>query len=885
MKIHTTFFVIFSFLAALAQAQKLKEISIHADRLPMAKFIEEVERKSGYQFFYFKKWTDSLEVTLHQENKPVNEILTEAFAHTRLQFYVQENKIILSYNTPIIEGLATDFFSESQKVSETNFKFEKEYVPDIQRAGEQVKKSIEIGQRQANPKSKATLTGYVKEKKSNEAITGAVIQIDKLTVGTTTNAAGFYSLSIPPGTYTIVVKYVGMVTEKKEIILYSDGKLDFSLAEDIISLKEVTVEADRDANISGIQMGKSTLEMKSIKNVPKVLGENDILRVVTMLPGVKTVGEGSAGLNVRGGNADQNLMLMNEATIYNTSHFLGFFSVFNSDAIKTSELYKSAIPAQYGGRLSSIFDVQLKDGNQKKFSGNGGISPVSARMVFEIPLIKDRTSLMLGGRTTYSDWILKQVPNSSLKNSSASFYDLVGRLSHKFNENNTLALSYYYSFDKFKLGSDSVFSYSNNLASLQWRTRINKNLFSQLSLTHSGYNYQIDYQAQSHGKVQKKSINDFDLGFGIDETNAKLEFNYYQGVHKIDFGLQSKLYNLNPGFINPKGDSSIVSRQQVQKERGLENALYVSDNIDISSKFSVGLGLRFSSFTALGPRSIYEYAAGQPKDNLSLIDSITAGNGKPIKTFYGPEYRLSARYSLSEKASVKISYNRTRQYIHMLSNTISVSPTTTWKLSDPNVLPQYADQLAAGYYKNLFNNTVEASVEAYYKEMHNVLDYKVGSELILNKHIEQDILQGQGRAYGIEFLLRKRSGKLNGWISYTYSRTYLQMNGAYQSEKVNGGNFYPANYDKPHDVSVVGNYKFTRRYSLSMNFVYNTGRPITYPIGQYQFGGGYKIDYSDRNQFRIPDYIRLDLGVNIEGNHKVKTVVHGFWSISIYNVL
>lgn len=864
-------------VSLLVMAQTVKEISIRAENLPMRSFIKEVEQKTNYQFYYLDSWIDTLVVTMNLENRPIREVLSAAFQQTKLQFYIDHDKIILTNNTPIIEGLDPSFFSNSNAGSETSYTFRREYLPQAQVEAKAENKIIEIGRKQINSKGKPTLVGYIKEKKTNEAISGASIYVEETSSQTTTNSAGFYSLSLPTGYYTIVVRYVGMVSEKRSILLYSDGKLDFLLTEDVISLREVVVESERDANTLSTQMGKATLDMKSIKNVPKVLGENDILRVAVMLPGVKSVGEGSAGINVRGGNADQNLFLLNEATIYNPSHFLGFFSVFNSDAIKTSELFKSGIPAQYGGRLSSIFEMQLKDGNQNKFSGNGGIGPVSARLTLEVPLNKEKTSLIFGGRTTYSDWVLRQVPSTAFHDASAAFYDIVGRLTHKFNENNSIAVSYYYSHDKFSLANDSLYSYANALTSIQWRTKINKNLYSQLNLTHSEYNYNIDYQ-----KIQQ---NAFNLGFRIKESNAKWDLNYYKGIHKFDFGAQSKLYDLNPGFINPGGSASIVESRQVQPERGLENAAYAEDNLEITPKLQVNLGLRFSSFTSLGPRTIYSYAPGEPKDNSSIIDSTTYHQNQPIKTYYGPEYRLSSRYSLPGQASVKVSYNRTRQYLQMLSNTVSVSPTTTWKLSDPNILPQLADQISAGYYKNLANSSIEASVEVYYKWLNNVIDYKTGSDLILNSHIERDIIQGKGKAYGAEFLLRKRNGKLNGWISYTYSRTFLKMNGSSSTEKINNGNYYPANYDKPHDVSVVLNYKLTRRYSLSSNFVYNTGRPITYPIGQYQFGGGYKINYSDRNAFRIPDYIRLDIGINIEGNHKVKTIVHGFWSLSVYNVL
>ncbi|MEO7989781.1 MAG: TonB-dependent receptor, partial [Chryseolinea sp.] len=768
------------------------EVTINVEDVPMSHFIKTIEERSSFKFYYINSWIDSLKVSVNAEKKPIHEVLTTALRNSRLQFYIDGNKIILTDNTPILEGIDPGFFSINETDTDglTNYSFRREYIPVAQVESKVENKIIEIGTKQATLKGNPTLVGYIKEKKTNEAISGAQIYVDKTSKGTSSNAAGFYSLTIPQGKFTLVIQYTGMNQERRNVILYSDGKLDVFMEEDVISLKEVVVESDRDANILNNQMGKSIIDMKSIKNVPKILGENDLLRVALTLPGVKSVGEGASGLNVRGGNADQNLMQLNEATIYNTSHFLGFFSVFNSDAIKTSELYKSGIPAQYGGRLSSIFDIQLKDGNQNKFSGTGGIGPVTAKLLIEVPVVNEKTSLVIGGRSTYSDWLLRQVPSSTVKNSSASFYDLVGRATHKFNENNSIAFSYYYSKDRFKLGNDSLFSYSNNMASLQWRSSFNHNLHSMLSITHSIYKYNIDFD--------KVPQNAFTLGFGIKESNVKWDFNYYKGAHKIDFGLQSKLYNLNPGFINASGNESIVKSNQVEPERGLESALYLADNIEITPKLSLYLGLRYSSFTALGARNIYSYSPDLPKDNSSVTDSTAYGHNESVHTYRGPEYRFSARYALAGLASVKISYNRTRQYIHMLSNTVSVSPTTTWKLSDTNVAPQLADQISLGFYKDIPNNSIETSVEIYYKWLDNVIDYKIGSELIMNKHIEQDILQGKGKAYGIEFLVRKKTGKLNGWVSYTYSRTFLKMNSQFMNEKINDGSYYPANYDKPH---------------------------------------------------------------------------------------
>jgi hypothetical protein len=668
-----------------------------------------------------------------------------------------------------------------------------------------------------------------------------------------------------------------MQTVSQKIDLVGNGKLDFMMEESVTQLREVIVESDVDLNVSSIQMGISKIDVRAMKNIPKVLGENDPLKVATTLPGVKTVGEGASGINVRGGHADQNLVILNEATIYNTSHFLGFFSVFNADAIRSFELYKSGIPVQHGGRLSSTFELLMRDGNQKKFSGQGGIGPITSHLTLEVPLIKDKTSIMFGGRTTYSNWIFRTITADAMKGTRASFSDFFTRITHNINDKNTLYLSLYASFDKFNLSSDTLFSYSNKLGSFQWRHVFNPDIDAVLSFTRSEYDYNMNYDRLPQDA--------FNLGFKVRESNAKIEFNHSREKHKFTYGVQAKLYELNPGFIEKGSDSSLVAARAIDAEKGVESALFLADNIDISAKFSVYAGLRYSSFSALGPRAVRVYAPGVPKSDDTVIDTLVYGDNSQIKTHHGPEYRFSLRYKLTEASSIKSSYNRTRQYIHMLSNTISVSPTDTWKLSDSNVMPQVADQVSIGYYRNLRGDVFEFSTEAYYKWIQNILDYKTGAVLLVNEDIEQQILQGNGKAYGLEFLLRKKSGKLTGWLGYSYSRTFIQLNGASTLERVNRGNYFPANYDKPHDVTAITNYKITRRYSFSLNFAYSTGRPITYPISAYHFGNTYRINYSDRNAFRIPDYMRLDLGFNIEGNHKIRKLAHSFWTISIYNLL
>jgi hypothetical protein len=747
----------------------------------------------------------------------------------------------------------------------------------MEESGQKENTVIEIGTRGKAKSDLIIVSGYVKERKTGESIPGVAVFIQGSSRATTTDQYGFYSLPLPWGTQIISARFVGMNDVSQKVILHSDGKLNFMMDEKVTVLSEVTVVSDQDQNLLNVQMGLNKIDMSNIKNVPKILGENDVLKVALSLPGVKTVGEGSSGINVRGGNADQNLLMLNEATIYNPVHFLGFFSVFNADAIKSFELYKSGIPAKFGGRLSSIFDVQMKDGNQKKFAGQGGIGPITSHLTFEVPLKKDKTSLMFGGRSTYSSWILKQIPSGSIKNSKASFYDIFSRLTHNINDKNSIYLSFYYSKDKYNLSSDSTFSYHNALGSLQWRHLFNSDHTAVLSVSKSSYQYNLDYLTIPQ--------NSFNLGFGIDETHAKWNFNYTKNKHQFEYGADTKLYQLNPGYRNRSSEESLVTEKQVAKEKGLESALYISDDIELIPDLTISMGLRYSLFWALGPANAYRYSPGSPKNEDSVVDTLNYAKNNIVKTYHGPEYRLSARYRLSNNISVKGSYNRTRQYIHMLSNTVAVSPTNTWKLSDANLAPQVGDQVSAGYYQDLRNKSYELSVELYYKWLHNIVDYKTGSSLILNEHIEQNILQGRGKAYGIETLLRKKTGKLTGWIGYTYSRTFIQLNGDSPEEKVNGGRYFPANYDKPHDLSIVTNYKITRRYSFSANFLYSTGRPITYPTGIYQFGNGYRINYSDRNAFRIPDYIRLDLGFNIEGGHKVKKLAGSYWNFSIYNVL
>jgi hypothetical protein len=871
---HAISFLIAVLISVISYGQK-DAISVSLDHSPLPVLIEQIEKETSYRFYFLSSWVDSVKVSVNVEQATIPAILVKALRGTGLNFFIHDKQIILTEGIQLTSQADTAYFNsysnDASSLAAVGRPLPVEENDDVKNAIRQV------GKRGAPVKQKYSVTGFVREKRSNEPLTGVLVYVKGSGNGTMTDPYGYYSIGVSPGESTLTVSLMGMKTSTQKILVIGDGKLDLMMEEEVKQLKEILIESDADFNVSGIQMGMSKIDIQSMKNIPKVFGENDLLKVATTLPGVKSIGEGASGLNVRGGHADQNLVILNEATIYNTSHFLGFFSVFNPDAIRSFELYKSGIPVQYGGRLSSTFELLMRDGNQKKFAGQGGIGPITSHLTLEVPLIKDKTSLMAGGRTTYSNWILRSIDKSVLNNTAVSFYDLFARVTHTANDRNTFYLSLYASNDKFNLSSDTTFAYTNQLVSFQWRHVFNANLDGVLSITRSNYHYNIDYTSLPPEA--------FNMGFAVTESNIKYEFNRSRGKHKINYGFQSKLYDIDPGFIEKGSDSSLVKPKVVARETGVESALFIADNLEISPVFSLYYGVRYSMFSALGPRVLYTYLPGSPRRENTIEDTVHYGNYKLIKNFHGPEYRVALRYKLGDNSAVKASYNRTRQYVHMLSNTVSVSPTDTWKLSDPHVLPQVADQVSMGFYQDLKSKVYELSMEVYYKWIQNILDYKTGATLLVNEHIDQEILQGDARAYGIELLLRKKSGQVTGWLGYSYSRTLVRLNSPLLTERVNNGNYFPANYDKPHDLSLITNYKITRRYSFALNFLYSSGRPITYPIAAYRYGNAYRVQYSDRNAFRIPDYVRVDVGFNIEGNHRIKKLAHSYWSISIYNLL
>jgi hypothetical protein len=864
----------------LASSQELKEnITVDFKGVSLKTALENIETVSGYKFYFLSEWLDAQQdfVTGSFENKPVSDILDTILQKTELNFFIQGNKVILTRNSVIYDKLPDNFFAPSARQNQPDT--DKPVLYRQENLNQEPNTVALIGkEKQQTDKKLYTLTGYLKNIKTGEPVSNVAIRVQKKNISAVTDGQGFYKLQLPGGPNVLETDSFTYKKLVKKVIMYNDGLLDLKVDENINSLDEVVVNAQKKENLKSAITGVTTIDIEGMKNIPLVLGERDIFKVAASLPGIKTAGEGSAGYNVRGGKEDQNLVLLDNALLYNPAHFFGFFSAVNPFTTKEANIYKGSIPAEFGGRLSSVFDITTKTANTEKFAGEGGIGPITSNLSLGIPVVKGKSSLTVGGRATYSDWILRSLKSDELKNSQASFYDAIVKYSHTFNANNSIESTFYYSRDAFSITSDSLYKYSNRLASLKYDHSFNDKNKGSLILTNSEYKFNIDYQSGNE--------NAFDFGYKLNETQAMLKMKYLMSnKHKFGYGISSKLYDVSPGYLNPKEDGSLLVAKTIQKERGLESAAYISDNFKVSNKLLVDIGLRYSYFAALGKSTQRIYEAGLPLSGATVAETKTFANNEVIKGYGGFEPRVAARYFLGKDFSIKASYDKTYQYIHLLSNNTTQSPTDTWKLSDLNVAPQMAQQFSLGLYKNLQSDMYELSLEGYYKKSNNFLDYKVGAELLLNENIETELLQGKGKAYGVELLLKKTEGRLNGWIGYTYSRTFVKLDSKFENEKVNNGRYFAANFDKPHDISVVMNYKFTKRYSLSGNFVYQTGRPITYPIGSYTYNGAQYTLYSDRNAFRIPDYYRLDIGVNIEGNHKIKKLAHGFWNVSIYNVL
>lgn len=712
---------------------------------------------------------------------------------------------------------------------------------------------------------KFTISGYIRDAVTGEQLLGASVYIRELRTGTTSNVYGYYSVSLPEGTYTFAFSFVGYETKEDSFRLNANRKFDIELMPQQKLLEEIVITSTRpEDNVVKNEMSIVRMEAKTIQRIPALLGEVDIIKAIQLLPGVQSASEGSSGFSVRGGSPDQNLILLDEATVYNASHLLGFFSVFNNDAVKDVTLYKGDIPASSGGRLASVLDVRMKEGNSKKFSGTGGVGTISSRLTLEGPILDDNTSFMVAGRRTYADIFLPFAKDKNIRDNTLYFYDLNAKINHRINDNNRIFLSGYFGRDIFK-NEFARMGFGNRTLTARWNHLFSQRVFSNFTIVSTKYDYMI---GTPPGRADA-----FIWNSAMMEHSVKADFNHYITPQlTLRYGGASALHIFDPGTAKGVGSESLFSEFSVPRAYALKHALYLGAEQNVGQRLLVKYGVRWSAFQNSGKATVYYF-----NDEFVRYDSATYARREIYNTYHGLEPRLGINFLLNEVSSLKASYSRTRQYIHLAQNSTAGTPLDLWFASGPNVKPQIADQFAVGYFKNFRQNTVETSVELYYKNMQNTIDFKDHADLLLNREMEGELRFGKSWAYGVEFLVRMNQQKLSGWISYTYSVSRRKF------PDINEGKTYASPYDKPHDVSVVLNYEVSQRVVVSANWVYSTGSPITLPVGKASYGNLFIPVYSDRNAYRVPDYHRLDLSLLLGSRIKPNRKWQGEWNFSVYN--
>lgn len=728
---------------------------------------------------------------------------------------------------------------------------------------------------------KFTLNGTIKNAASNETLYGVSILFPDLNTGTTSNEYGFYSIRLPKGEHRVFITYLGYQENTLNINVSENTTLNISLDETSESLEEVVITQNyEELQISTPEMSVNKLDISTIQKLPVVFGEVDVVRSLLLLPGVSNAGEGSSGFNVRGGAVDQNLILLDEATIYNASHLFGLFSVFNPDAIKNLKLYKGGIPAKYGGRVSSVLDIYQKDGNSKTFKSSGGIGIISSRLLLEGPIVKEKGSFLVGGRSSYAHLFLKLTDNEN----SAYFYDLNTKLSYRLDNSNTLLFSGYFGRDVFNINDSFKNTYGNAVFNLRWNHVLSENIFTNLSAIYSDYYYGLTLDFVG-----------FNWNSGIKNLNMKYDFNHYLNDKvNLEYGIQNTYYEFNPGEIEPSTPDSGINPFELTKKYAFENAFYFSVDQKISPKLTAEYGLRYSTFLRLGQSEINEYANDQPVvfnetfkiyEEADPIGSTSLSKSKVAKSFGNFEPRIAVAYSFNNDQSVKASYNRMSQYLHLITNTSSPTPLDVWAPSGRYIDPQLLDQVAIGYFQNFRDKRYSLEIESFYKFIQNRLDYIDGANLVANNSIERVLLSGKARAYGLEFLLRKNTGRFTGWLAYTLSKTEQLTAGRTSEETgINNENWYNTNYDKPHDISLTLSYDLSKKWQLNTNFVYQTGLPTTFPTGQYSFENLTIPVYSPRNSNRLPDYHRFDISATYTPASLKAKSFRSSWNFGIYNV-
>ena len=845
----------FAFVIPLkCQGQNFEEIKINGNfkNVPLTSFFDTLEIKFGLKVYYKASWIENYELNTSFNENSLPRALNSIFASQELTYEVFQGNSIIVYPRKL------DIKSENADVDQT----------------------LIIG----NPINKgkyktAFITGIVVDGKTGDPLPGAVVYNSKLDKGATTDSKGTFKLELPTGEHILDISFMGFPDNERKIFLVESGDIEFDLFEKSHIIGEILVVAD-EFNTSITQMSMEQMSSKDMKTLPLLMGERDVLKSVVMLPGIQSVGELSSGFNVRGGNSDQNLVLLNGSPVFNTSHLFGFISAINPDMVKNITIYKGGLPVRFGERVSSIMEIKMKDGNEDKIKLYGGLGIINSRLALDGPLTKNKKlTFVAGGRMSYTDWMLKRVPDADIASSVTNFYDVSGKLSYKFDKNNWLNLMGYSSNDEFSTSTQSVNRYGNILFNLELHNRYGEKLNGELKLSHSHYDFRLTDYADG------KDFAAYYLDEQIQYNAVKYNLVWHpHPLHNIQAGFNAIHYLNDPGKISPLAENTIINPDQLDRENAFEGALYVSDEFDIFPGLTANIGVRYSRFALYGKKTVLIYDENRTKSAGTVVDSLFFGKGEIVKSYGGFEPRLALNWETGDAFSFKLSYQRTRQYLSQISNNAVISPAEIWKTSDYYLKPLISDQVALGLLKNNFLQQYLLSAEIYYKQLQNLIEYKNGAQIIMNQHLETDLIPSDGYSYGIELSLNKPAGRLTGWLNYTFSRTMRKTDGMFDEEQINRGKYYPSIYDRPHDLSVVANYNISRRWRVAGNFVFISGRPITLPEVTYKYSGEMLVYFSDRNKYRMPPYHRFDIAITFDENLRRKRMWKGSWTFSIYNL-
>lgn len=847
-------------------------------KTPFSEFIRDADQKTGRRIYYKSGVLDSLNVKELSEGISLIQNLNNILDGTGFIASAWNNDIVIIPAEIHLNSLpdyrkisVTDSFSiPEKKMTQTEAKYLTGRSPDITQV-------ITVGRQGANTAgARARILGRVLDEETGESLMSVPLYIKETNSGAVTDVNGFINMALPPGSYNAEVTYLGYATKKFILRVLADGAFTLTLQKAAIRLQDVVVSASAQSGMNMKDAGLDQISVRGLKSLPVLMGEQDVLKASVTLPGIVSVGEGSAGLNVRGGGYDQNSFYLNKIPVYNTSHLFGFFSSFNSDIIRDISIYKGFIPVQYGGRLASVFDITTRQGNRKNFTAHGGISPVTGNITFEGPLMKESGSFILSGRSSYSDWIVSRLKDTTIRSSSAKFSDISGGLNVDAGQSQ-VSIFFYHSYDKFHLAEITEYDYSNNGASAIFSHTYNSALRSEMSLSGSVYKF--------HTSDKLEPSSSYTHSYRLGHYNSGIIFKHVLNEsNKLEYGIDLSFYDLDRGTVRPYNARSLRSPVAMGGERGIESSLFISDFFRLSPLISIDLGLRYGLFVPAGPKEVYNYRDGVQPDPRYITDTIVFKRNEPVKVYSEPDIRASVNLRTGEHGSVKAAFNQMHQNIFMLNTGITLAPNTQWKLADYHLSPSESNLFSLGYYRIFPSSALEASAEIYYKKAENYPEFREGADFLKNPNVETIVLQGRQEAYGFEFHMKRNSRKLEGWISYAFSRSFINVDGLNSWDRINKGEPYPSNYDIPHSINAILSYHVTRRVIFSSSFTYQTGKPVSYPESVYFIDGSQYLDYSGRNAYRIPDYMRVDLSLIVEGNLKSGKPVHSSYIFNIYNV-